>query len=175
MVNIINFSRKLDFRAVCKNRDQLFNEKPKSNPVMLEHNKTVVPADPLKLILLGEDDIDDQEFLEEAICTIDNSYKLECVSNGKNLINYLEGLKDEFLPILIVLDYNLPILSGAEILQELSSMERYKKIPKLVWSTSNSPVCKTNCLDFGASDYIVKPKDMISLRETAIHMLSFCK
>ncbi len=42
------------------------------------------------------------------------------------------------MPCLIVLDYNMPGLNGADILKEIGANERYSTIPKIVWSTSDS-------------------------------------
>src|SRR4051794_5990615 len=127
-----------------------------------------------KLILLGEDDMDDQEFLEEVFLSIDNSYQLKSISNGKNFIIHLDKLDDNDLPCLIILDYNLPQLNGAEILKILDATGRYKAIPKVVWSTSNSSVFRAKCLELGALDYIVKPSNIASLKQVAKHIISFC-
>jgi len=126
-----------------------------------------------KLILLGEDDIDDQEFLRDIFSSIDNSFRLEPLGNGKQIISYLEGLGNNELPSLIILDYNLPELNGAEILKILQEDERYNAIPKLIWSTSNSVIYKSICMELGASDYVVKPSNITSLKEVAKYMLSF--
>lgn len=126
-----------------------------------------------KLILLGEDDIDDQEFLHEIISSIDDSCQFLAIGNGKNIISYLEELEDGSLPSLIILDYNLPEVNGAEILKILRSHPRYMNIPKLIWSTSNSLVYKSKCIELGALDYIVKPTNIASLTEVAKYMLSF--
>jgi len=127
-----------------------------------------------KLILLGEDDMDDQEFLEEVFLSIDSSYQLQSISNGKNFIIHLDKLDDNNLPCLIILDYNLPQLNGAEILKILDATSRYKAIPKVVWSTSNSSVFRAKCLELGALDYIVKPSNIASLKQVAKHIISFC-
>ena len=127
----------------------------RNNPNTLNH--------PSKLILLGEDDIDDQEFLEEVFSSIDNSYCLKSVNNGKKLITHWESLEDELLPYLIILDYNLPELNGAEILKILNAHKRYQSIPKIIWSTSNSKIYKSACIKLGASDYLVKPSSRIFL------------
>jgi DNA-binding response OmpR family regulator len=128
-----------------------------------------------RLILLGEDDIDDQEFLREIFTSINNSFQLQPIGNGKQIISYLEALNDRDLPSLIILDYNLPELNGAEILKLLQESKRYDGIPKLIWSTSNSSVYRTLCMELGASDYVVKPTNIASLKEVAEYMLSFAK
>ncbi|CAN5169847.1 hypothetical protein BH09BAC2_BH09BAC2_14650 [soil metagenome] len=128
-----------------------------------------------KFILLGEDDIDDQEMLEEVFSTIDSSCRLHFINNGKKLISHLETEEDEQLPCLIVLDYNMPELNGAEILKTLQENRRVQYVPKIIWSTSDSQAFKTRCLELGASDYLVKPSKISQLEEMVRHMLSYCE
>ena len=121
-------------------------------------------------IFLGEDDLDDQDFFKVAFETIGVAYEIICFTNGRQMLDELESMPDGALPSLIVLDYNLPILSGAEILKLLSQNGRYKNIPKIIWSTSNSPSFKSRCLENGAADYIVKPSDVEGLKRTGLQM-----
>jgi CheY-like chemotaxis protein len=102
---------------------------------------------PSKFILLGEDDADDQEMLKEVFTSIDTAFVLFFVNNGKEILSALEKLKDDQMPCLIVLDYNMPGLNGADILQELGTNERYKNIPKVVWSTAMSEKFRKICLE----------------------------
>ena len=129
---------------------------------------------PSRFILLGEDDADDQEMLKEVFTSIDTGFILFFVNNGKEIISALEKLKDDQMPCLIVLDYNMPGLNGADILRELSTNERYKNIPKVVWSTSGSEKFRNICLELGAVDYVIKPNNVVGLEEVARYMLSLC-
>ena len=129
---------------------------------------------PSRFILLGEDDADDQEMLKEVFASIDTSFILFFVNNGKEVLSALEKLKDDQMPCLIVLDYNMPGLNGADILRELSTNEQYKKIPKVVWSTAVSENFRKTCLELGAVDYVIKPNNVAGLEEVARYMLSIC-
>ena len=129
---------------------------------------------PSKFILLGEDDADDQEMLKEVFTSIDISFVLFFVNNGKEVLSDLEKLQDDQMQCLIVLDYNMPGLNGADILRELGTNERYKNIPKVVWSTAESEKFKKICLELGAADYVIKPNNVIGLEEVARYMLSLC-
>ena len=130
--------------------------------------------DRAKFILLGEDDPDDQEMLTEVFSSIDKSFILLFVNNGKEVLSALEKLKDPQLPCLIVLDYNMPGLNGAEILREIGHNPRYKEIPKIVWSTSGSDNFKKACLELGAVDYVIKPSNNNYLEKIARYMLAVC-
>ena len=129
---------------------------------------------PSKFILLGEDDADDQDMLKEVFASIDTAFVLFFVNNGKEILSALEKLKDDQMPCLIVLDYNMPGLNGADILRELSTNKRYKNIPKVVWSTSGSEKFRNVCLELGAIDYVIKPNNVVGLEEIARYMLSLC-
>jgi CheY-like chemotaxis protein len=129
---------------------------------------------PSKFILLGEDDPDDQEMLKEVFTAIDTAFVLFFVNNGSEVLSALGKLKDDQMPCLIILDYNMPGLSGADILRELGTNERYKNIPKVVWSTSGSEKFRSVCLELGAVDYVLKPTDVVELEEIARYMLSLC-
>lgn len=126
----------------------------------------------IKTILIGEDDPDDQELLKEVFSSIESSCSLVFTSNGSQLLSYLNNSDNTRLPGLIILDYNMPELNGAEILKELK-VNKYQQIPKIIWSTSRSDIYKNLCLDLGASDYIVKPSRINDLMEVARYMLSF--
>ena len=125
-------------------------------------------------IFLAEDDIDDQELLVEAFTHIDETITIKTVNNGKKALSFLDELSSDNSPCLIVLDYNLPELSGAEILERLNQSKKFEDITKIIWSTSNSPVYEKICLDLGAKAYLVKPNDISGINRLAQLMLQMC-
>jgi CheY-like chemotaxis protein len=132
------------------------------------------PIENSPYIFLAEDDIDDQELLIEAMIHHADNVKIEIANNGRKAILFLENLPDHSLPCLIILDYNLPELDGAQILKALSTHIRYSNVPKVVWSTSNSHMYRQVCLDEGANAYFVKPSDIVGIKKLAKEMLSIC-
>ncbi len=127
-----------------------------------------------KLILIGEDDLDDQELFREIFSTMECELRLEFMPNGLMVMKYLQENSGENLPCLILLDYNMPEMSGADILENLAGDSRLTQIPKVIWSTSNSKVYRKQCLDLGASAYITKPSSVTELKEVAAYLLSLC-
>lgn len=125
-------------------------------------------------ILLAEDDIDDQELLREAFMDVDPSIEMTIAPNGAKAVSYLENLSFDQLPDLIVLDYNMPELDGAQVLQILGEQEQYKQIPKIVLSTSPSPYYKANCLSLGADGYFTKPSSYNELEALIREILQLC-
>lgn len=124
-----------------------------------------------KFILVGEDDMDDKEIIEEAFLEIEPAVKVCFVNSGKEFLSFL-GNPETCIPSLIVLDYNMPGLNGAEILKELEPMTRIKEVPKLIWSTSGASLYKNSCLALGATDYLLKPSNIDELEKTIRYMLS---
>lgn len=124
-------------------------------------------------ILLAEDDIDDQELLAEAFSEIDPTIKLNSFSTGKKFLNHLEDLPETEIPDMIILDYNIPEINGAEILKWLQENKRFQNVVKLVWSTSNSSLYEDSCLSLGARAYLVKPSNISALMELARKMLTY--
>jgi CheY-like chemotaxis protein len=127
-----------------------------------------------KYILIGEDDTDDQELLRDIFADIDENYKLIFVNNGAGVLAYLESQDDDNLPCLILLDYNMPGMNGADILVEMNGQTRYSGIPRIIWSTSGADKYQKICRDLGAVDYVIKPANIRDLEKIARYMLSVC-
>jgi len=136
-------------------------------------NHPTNPVPGARTVLIGEDDLDDQELLKEIFISIDGSFTLFFAANGSQVLSYLDKNPDD-LPCLIILDYNMPGLNGAEILKELKKSKRFNSIPKIIWSTSRSGTYKDICLELGANDYLVKPSNLNDLVEICRYMLSVC-
>jgi CheY-like chemotaxis protein len=124
-----------------------------------------------KIILFADDDLDDQELLKEAFLKIDDQLIIHTHTTGKDALTFLENCTDEDLPGLIILDYNIPDMNGAEIFQSINSNSRYHHITKIVWSTSNSPLYRQICKDAGIDHYFEKPQryqDILRLGQTML-------
>lgn len=126
-------------------------------------------------ILMADDDIEDIELIEEAILNIEPDATLHKFFNGQSAIEFLHAAPDDSLPCLIILDYNMPELKGSEVLSFMKSKKRYDTIPKVVLSTSNASMHQYECLNNGASEYIVKPDNMKELNGLAKKLLTYCK
>jgi CheY-like chemotaxis protein len=127
-----------------------------------------------KTILLAEDDPDDQEFITEALHQIDKTLTIHTVSNGNEVLRFLEKQETANLPQLLILDYNLPERDGGDVLKELQQHSRYKQITMIVWSTSNAPQYMARTKQLGAAYYMVKPCTINGIEEMARQMLELC-
>lgn len=128
-----------------------------------------------KLVLLADDDAEDLELLQEALLQEQPTLKIQLAGNGRDLLNLLKTSTDSSLPSLIVLDYNMPDMNGAEVLAKLYNQPRYHVIPKVVWSTSNHTQYIRECMENGATTYLVKPSSAKELQHQAKAMLNLCE
>ena len=128
-----------------------------------------------RYILLADDNADDQSFIRDSFDDLQAGVQLRIVDSGKELLQRLEASEADNLPSLIVLDYNMPELNGAEVLQILLQNERYREIPKIMLSTSFYQKHIDYCLKLGADGYLIKPDNIFKWKELAQHMLDFKK
>lgn len=125
-------------------------------------------------ILMADDDTEDLELMEEALREYNSDVHFHKVNNGRAVLEYLESIPDDNLPCLVILDYNMPELTGSEVLLELNKDRRYRHITKIIFSTSNAPMHIKECKDNGAVEYFVKPTNMNDLKQIVRKLMAYC-
>lgn len=126
-------------------------------------------------ILIADDDHEDLELLETAITDVEPHVDLQKATSGKAVIDYLASQPDDKLPCLIILDYNMPDFTGLELLTIIGKDKRYDGILKIIVSTSSAATHIQNCMNNGATQYLVKPNNMHDLNELAKKLLTYCQ
>lgn len=114
-------------------------------------------------ILLVEDNEGDIVLTTEALEESKIINTVSVVRNGKEALNYAfqEGeYQDAEPPDLILLDINLPLKSGHEVLQAIKSDDRVKHIPVIMLTTSSSEKDISMSYRHHANCYITKPVDI---------------
>jgi len=112
-------------------------------------------------LLLADDDPDDRYLFLEAFRHQNPGILVEQVDGGMAALEYLKEAAD--LPVALVLDYQMPDLSGPEVLQQLAINDRYMHIVKIIWSNSQPDMKIEECKRLGADHYIKKPANDIEL------------
>jgi DNA-binding response OmpR family regulator len=125
-----------------------------------------------RYVIYADDDPDDRMIMEDAFLNIPD-YELQIFPNGNKLLDYLKE-EEGNPPSLIILDVNMPFLSGIDVLRILKSDENYKSIPVVMFSTSTSPIDRKQCKDLGA-DLIVKPLSYKEALTTCRDLLAYSK
>lgn len=125
-------------------------------------------------ILLIEDDADDIELLKDALSFNNVDFALSVVTEGDKAIPYLE--KEENLPDVIVMDFNLPKLHGREILTQIRASKKLSnKIPLVVLTTSASQDDMRYAFSMGANKFITKPNTMQGFNNTVEAIVSLVR
>jgi CheY-like chemotaxis protein len=121
-----------------------------------------------KSILFVDDDEDDRVLFQTALSCIDEQIDFTEACDG---IAALEILNNANPPDAIFLDLNMPKLSGFDLLSAIKKMDRFKKTPIIIFTTSSSFSDKAQAFKLGASDFITKPytfRDLCKVIEEAV-------
>ncbi len=113
-------------------------------------------------ILLIEDDPGHALLIEKNLRRGGIAYDIMVLDNGQKAVDYLfkqaDYTRDEHAaPPLILLDLNLPVLNGYQVLQIIKQDERTKQIPVVVLTTTDNPQEVQRCYELGCNMYITKP------------------
>ena len=122
-------------------------------------------------IFLADDDEDDREMFAIALAKSGIKCDLKTFANGLALVEFFESALC-WLPDLIFLDLNMPLLDGLNTLKKLRSMEKCKDLKIVIYSTSNSPGDYENTFNAGAYLYIVKPTNFSVLKKILSNLLA---
>ncbi len=117
-------------------------------------------------ILLVDDSEVDVRLMELALLEAKVQHNLHIVNNGPDAIAFLhqhEPYTDAARPDLILLDVNMPQMSGHEVLDEIKADDELKSIPVVVLTTSNDPQLVRTSYRKYANSHISKPLDFDEL------------
>lgn len=113
-------------------------------------------------ILLVEDNPADVYLIRTILKESQTPYNLHNVLNGEDVMEFLlkkEGQKTVFRPDLILLDLNLPLKHGFEVLKEIKSTPELKMIPVIILTSSSAEGDILKSYNLFASCYVSKPVD----------------
>jgi CheY-like chemotaxis protein len=117
------------------------------------------------ILLLVEDNADDEELTLMAFEQGGITNPVVVARDGVEALDYLfatgiyRDRPPENLPILILLDLQLPRINGLEVLQRIKQTPRTQKIPVVILTTSNEQQDLVESYSLGCNSYIQKPVD----------------
>ena len=126
---------------------------------------------PLQRLLVVEDSESDIELLREALSDTEPEIALDVVRHGEDALSFLrrEGaFSSAAAPDLVVLDLNLPLMGGFEVLRALREDvdPRLRRLPVVVFTTSTTPTDVEKAYDLHASSFVTKPTAFSSYLDT---------
>ncbi|WP_019587876.1 response regulator [Deinococcus apachensis] len=112
------------------------------------------PAFP-KHLLLVEDNEHDVELARAALEESEVRCEVTVARDGQEALDLLRGAGSQ--PDLVLLDLNMPRVSGHEVLRAVKGDAALRHVPVVVFTTSNEASDRDACAAAGADDYVLKP------------------
>jgi len=106
-------------------------------------------------ILLIEDDIIEVMKLERTLSKVDTKHTIIKANNGEEALHILKS--GHKLPDIILLDLNMPRLSGIEFLEILKADIVLQYLPTVILTTSENRADLLKCYQLGIAGYVIKP------------------
>lgn len=133
--------------------------------------KSIVPKN---IVVYADDDTDDLELVKDAFTNYSNNVEVITFTDGIETLSYLNNLRDEDIyPCLIILDINMPMISGKEVLLKIKDEPRFNKIPVVLFTTSSQNTDRSFALANGAG-FITKPIYLDQMGYIADEFISHC-
>jgi CheY-like chemotaxis protein len=115
-------------------------------------------------MLLVEDDPGHARLIQKNLRRANINNEITLLTDGQQAIDYLfkEGdysSSEHGAPLLVLLDLNLPVLDGYQVLERMKQDSRTKRIPVIMLTTTDDAREVTRCYDLGCNVYITKPVD----------------
>ena len=109
--------------------------------------------------------VDDSQVMRKIIANVVESLGYECMhaTNGQHLLDLLEQPGNEIG--LVLLDWNMPVLNGGEVLKLMQENSRLLSIPVFMISTESEDTKIADALRMGAKGYLSKPFTADQLEE----------
>lgn len=131
-----------------------------------------------KMILVVEDDSSDVKLLMASITDDEFKNNIKFAHNGQEAVDFLKrdnnySTRTSRNPDLILLDLNIPLINGIEVLEIIKSDISLKTIPVVVFSSSNYDLDIKKCYDLGINSYVVKPMDFVNYKKTVQQLFKF--
>ena len=108
----------------------------------------------LEILLIEDDKIEVMKF-HRTLKKLGLNHKVIEANNGEEALKVLED--KEHLPDIILLDLNMPKISGKEFLRILKNDNQLRYLPTIILSTSSNYKDLLECFEIGIAGYIIKP------------------
>jgi CheY-like chemotaxis protein len=115
-------------------------------------------------ILLVEDDPGHARLIEKNMRRSNVTNDIVIATDGQQALDFIYS-EGEYAgrtspsPLLILLDLNLPVLDGYQVLERLKSDEHTQRIPIIILTSTQDPREVERCYELGCNIYVTKPVD----------------
>ena len=115
--------------------------------------------------------VDDDREMSKAVRMLFKllGFETQIFTNARDFARYL--LTAKTLPDLLMLDLNIPQVSGLDVLEWIRRTERFKHLPVIVLSSETYPRLVEHVTQAGANAYLFKPVTLEDLERTVNQVL----
>ena len=125
----------------------------------------------MRSVYLADDDIDDIELFQVALEEVCDSCTLTSSKDGIDLLKKLSALNA--LPEVVFIDVNMPMMNGKEALLKIRQMDRYQKIPVVLFTTSSTEFDRNFATRYNAG-FVTKPLDNRQMKNITDQFIEHC-
>lgn len=126
------------------------------------------------IVFYADDDLDDLELVKDAFAQYSENVEVITATDGSKALSYLNNLNHkDTLPCLIVLDINMPVINGKEVLMRIKEMDHLQSVPVVLFTTSSQPIDKNFAKRYNAG-FITKPIDVKQMAFIADQFIEHC-
>jgi CheY-like chemotaxis protein len=127
------------------------------------------------IVFYADDDVDDLELVQDAFNRYTNNVEVVTAKDGVQALSYLKSLNDHTpTPCLIILDINMPVLNGRDVLKKIKEMPPLASVPVVLFSTSSSTMDKEFAKKYEAG-FITKPLDVSQMEMITELFVEHCR
>jgi len=129
-------------------------------------------------ILVAEDDPNDTVLMDRAFRKAGVTAPVTFVRDGQEVLDFLErkgrfNARENEEPNTLVLDIKMPRLTGLQVLQWVKTQEQFRRLPVVMFSSSEQARDVNLAYDLGASAYLVKPVETNQYQQTINGFVKF--
>ena len=112
---------------------------------------------------------DDNEMNREMLCRRleKQGYTVAAANDGQQALDMMAVENFD----LLLLDIMMPVMDGYDVLEKMRADQKFKSIPVIVLTAESEASNIIRCIELGANDYLVKPFDMVVLRNRIVRSL----
>ena len=123
-------------------------------------------------VILVEDNLADVELVKISVRELENPVELIHVGDGQELLIFFKTAVLSEIAV-ILLDLNMPRVSGIDVLKHMQLDPSLKKVPVVMFTTSNSKSYIMKCYELGAKAFVCKPLDIFEFNNSIRSIVEF--
>ncbi len=125
-------------------------------------------------VFFADDDPDDRQLVLDSFSQYATNVEVITAADGGEAYSLMQELDPEINLCLIILDINMPVMNGKDLLVKLRQLERYADTPVALFTTSTQPMDKVFAEQYKAG-FVSKPLNVKQMQSITEQFIGFCE